>query len=210
MNIELKTFVRDALLKEIPRKQIQSQLTKAGWPKDEIKSAMDAYADVEFAVPVPLRKPYLSAREAFLHLVMFMALYISAIGLGTLLFQFINIWLPDPIQQYYMIDGIRQSLRMGTSSLIIAFPIFLWMTMLVRGAMKKDPEKRDSKIRRWLTYITLFVAAGIIIGDLIGLLNSLLGGELTLRFFLKALIVGGISSSIFGYYLTDLRSVEKE
>lgn len=210
MNTDLKTFVHEALSKKTSHKEIRHVLEKAGWPDDEIRAALSAYADMAFAVPVPRRKPYLSAREAFLHLVMFLTLYISAIGFGTLLFQFVNLRFPDPLASYYSYESVRNLLRMGTSSLVIAFPVFLWVTSLVRAAMKKDPEKRDSKIRRWLTYITLFIAAGIIIGDLIGLLNNVLGGELTMRFFLKALTVGGIAGAIFGYYLMDLKKVEKE
>ena len=76
--------------------------------------------------------------------------------------------------------------------------------------MKKDPEKRSSKVRKWLTYITLFIAAGIIIGDLITVVTGLLAGELTMRFILKALIVLVIAATIFGYYLWSLRQEEKE
>jgi uncharacterized membrane protein len=75
--------------------------------------------------------------------------------------------------------------------------------------MKKDADKRASKIRKWLTYLTLFIAAGIIIGDLIALVFNLLAGDLTLRFLLKVLVVGGISGTIFGYYLSELRKDEK-
>ena len=210
MNTELQLFVREALVQKKSRKDIREELKKAGWPKDEVDSTLGMFAESSFSVPVPKRKPYLSAREAFLHLVMFLTLYVSAIALGTILFQFINIWIPDPLRSYYGFESIRGALRMGTSSLVIAFPVFLWMSFLVKRAMKKDPEKRESKIRKWLTYATLFVAAGIIIGDLIGILNSLLGGEITARFFLKALVVGAISAAIFSYYLVDLRSVEKE
>jgi hypothetical protein len=99
---------------------------------------------------------------------------------------------------------------MDTASLIIAFPVFLYVSWLLNKAIVKDPEKRSSKIRKWLTYITLFVAAGVIIGDLIALVFNMLGGELTLRFILKVLTVGSIAGSIFGYYLIELRKEEKD
>ena len=207
---ELQSFVREALLKGATRVQIRETLGKAGWSADEIRNAVEAYADVAFAVPVPRRKPYLSAREAFLYLVLFLTLYISSFSFGTNLFQFINRWLPDPLVGDYVYESSLHAIRMATASVIIAFPVFLWLSAFLNKAIVKDPEKRGSKVRKWLTYLTLFVAAGIIIGDLITLVFNMLGGELTLRFVLKIVVVGVIAGTIFGYYLWDLRKDEKE
>jgi membrane protein YqaA with SNARE-associated domain len=80
----------------------------------------------------------------------------------------------------------------------------------LKRAEQRDPEQRQSKIRKWLAYLTLIVAAAIIIGDLIAVIAGLLGGELAIRFSLKALTVLVITGSIFGYYLQDLRREEKE
>ncbi len=200
-------FVKAALQKEVPRADIADALTRAGWRRDEIENALDAYADVPFPVPVPKRKPYVSAQEAFLYLVLFVTLYISAGGIGTLLFQFINQALPSPLeatQVFRTLDPIRQA----AASLLIAYPVFLFVTVRLRRAILVDPEQRASKVRKWLTYLTLFIAAGIIIGDLITLVFNLLQGELTLRFLLKVLSVGVIAGTIFGYYLWDLRRDE--
>src|SRR5438132_4874360 len=42
---------------------------------------------------------------------------------------------------------------------------------------------------KWLIYLTLFVAALIIIGDLVSLIYNFLGGDVTIKFVLKALSV---------------------
>jgi hypothetical protein len=55
----------------------------------------------------------------------------------------------------------------------------------------------------------LFVAACVLIGDVVGLIYGLLGGELTVRFVLKTLIVGGIAGAVFWYYLSGLRVDEE-
>ena len=84
------------------------------------------------------------------------------------------------------------------SSLIVAFPVFLYMSWLVGREIAADPNKRHSKVRRWLTYITLFVAAGVVIGDVVTLVYNLLGGEITIRFMLKVLVVAFIAGSVSG------------
>ncbi len=212
MNQDLQLFVREALAEGLSRKDIATELQKAGWQADEITGALGGFADSSFAIPVPRRRPYTSAREAFMYLLMFLTLYISAYSFGTILFQFINRWLPDAAQigYGYAYDATAGALRMGTASLVVAFPVFMLMSYLITKAIRRDPEKGSSKVRKWLTYLTLFVAAGVIIGDLISLIYSLLQGELTLRFILKVLTIGSIAGSIFGWYLWDLRGTEEE
>ncbi|HVM90891.1 MAG TPA: DUF5671 domain-containing protein [Verrucomicrobiae bacterium] len=211
MNNELQGFVKEGLTKGLKREDLKKALTKAGWPADEVKNAIDAYADVDFPIAVPKRRPYLSAREAFQYLVMFLTLYISAFSVGTLLFEFINRWLPDAATAYdYGLVASTATIRAASAALIITFPVFLFVAWLLQKAITRDPTKRSSLVRKWLTYVTLYVATGIIIGDLITLVTYLLGGELTLRFVLKVVVVLAITGSIFGYYLWDLRSEEKE
>jgi len=203
---DLRDFVRESLAKREPRKRINDALLKAGWQKDEVEKALDSFADVEFSIPVPRRKPYLSAREAFMYLVMFFTLYVSAFAFGTLLFQFINYYLPDVAMYYFDPLGI---IRQASASLVVSYPVFLFVAWRLQKAIGRDPEKRSSLVRKWLTYFTLFIAAGIIIGDLITLVSSFLQGEITLRFILKVSVVGGIAGAIFGYYFWDLRGEEK-
>lgn len=207
---ELLSFVRDALTRGLPRERIAQALAQAGWEADEIARALAAFADVEFPIPVPRPQPYLSAREAFLYLVLFSTLYLSAFHLGSLVFQLVDHALPDPADLPEAAEGIRQAIRWAVSSLAIAFPIFLFVSRMLGRAIAADPTKRASRVRKWLTYLTLFVAASVIIGDLTTLLYSFLGGELTLRFALKAATVGAIAGAVFGYYLRDLRREELE
>ena len=88
--------------------------------------------------------------------------------------------------------------------------MFLYVASLTNRALLVDPGKRSSPVRRWLTYLTLFSAACVLIGDVMSLVYSALGGELTARFVLKVLIVGAIAGTVFWYYLLDLRAEEKE
>ena len=63
---------------------------------------------------------------------------------------------------------------------------------------------------RWLTYLTLFVAALALIGTLVVVVSGLLGGELTARFLLKALVVFSIAGVVFGHHLGRMRQQETE
>ena len=207
---DLDVFVRDALAKGASKASIEAALTAAGWPPEQSRSALNAYADVDFAVPVPKPRPYLSAREAFLYLVLFATLYVAAWNVGSLLFDLINRAWPDPADAPYMVGRLDHSIRWATASVIIAFPVFVFVARYLGRELARQPVKRLSAVRRWLTYLTLFVAASVLIGDMITLVYNMLGGELTVRFVLKVLVAAVIAGTIFGYYLLDLRREEKE
>lgn len=206
---DLQQFVRDALSKGVPRTDIESALLGAGWTAEQSRDALGAYADVDFAVPVPRPRPYLSAREAFLYLLLFTTLYISAWNLGSLLFDLINRAFPDPADPTY-VGRLGDSIRWSTASIIIAFPAFLYVARFLGRDLARSPMKRLSAVRRWLTYLTLFLAAGVLIGDMITLVYNALGGELTTRFLLKVFVAALIGGTIFGYYLHDLRREEHQ
>ena len=205
---ELTSFVRAALAKGLPREKIEAALRQAGWTIDQTRSALAGFADSDFPIPVPRPRPYLDARDAFVYLVLFSMLYVSAYHLCALLFDIINATLPDSAERSELMRYRRNSMRWSIASLVVGFPVFAYMSWLVGRDIAADPNKRHSKVRRWLTYITLFVAAGVIVGDGVTLVYNLLGGEMTARFLLKVLVVAFIAGSVFWYYLTDIRREE--
>lgn len=206
---ELELFVRDALLRGQSKDAIAQALAAAGWSAEQTRGVLDAYADVAFVVPVPKPHASLSAREAFLYLVLFATLYFAAWNLGSLLFDLINRAWPDPAMQRGY-DYIGRSMRWSTAAVIIAFPVFAFVSRHVAREIARHPIKRLSPVRRWLTYLTLFAAAVVLIGDMTTLVYNLLGGELSVRFLLKVLVAALIAGSVFGYYLWDLRREETE
>jgi hypothetical protein len=207
---ELLSFVKDALAQGRSRQQVEEVLLQAGWSAEQVRGALAGFAEVEFPIPVPRPKQYVSAREAFMYLVLFGTLYLSACHLGNLLVLFINQAFPDPAASAEAVQYAREAMRWSVSYLIIAFPVFLYVSRLVGRAIRLAPTKRASKVRRWLTYLTLFIAAAVLTGDGVTMIYNVLSGELSVRFVLKVLSVGMIAGSIFGYYLSDLRQEEKE
>lgn len=199
---DLSEFVRDALMRGASRGDIRSALTSAGWPAAKIDDALANFADQEFPVPVPRPRAYLSAREAFYYLVLFLLLGVNAINLGALWFALIEASLPDPTRLRSLASA-ASGLRWSFSALLVAFPLFLYLTWRVGQARASNPAMQDSRLRKWLTYLALVVAASVIVGDLIALIFQFMSGELSWRFLLKALAVGAIAGAIFAYYGQD-------
>jgi hypothetical protein len=81
---------------------------------------------------------------------------------------------------------------------------------LYRVRSRGHPEKSELSIRRWLLYLTLFLAALLIIGDLIAMVYNFMGGDLTARFVLKVSAILVVAGAIFGYYRYELRRAPTE
>jgi hypothetical protein len=200
----LNDFIDAALRAGKSRDDISQALAAAGWSQEQISDGLRFFADVPFPVPVPRPRAQLSARDAFLYLLMFGALYVSAYQLGSLLFAFINQAFPDPLVRFQT-QSIGRAIRWATASLIIAFPLFVWISIKLGREVSADPTRRQSAVRRWLTYLTLLIAGGVIVGDSITLVYNLLSGDLTVRFILKVLVVAAITGATFGYFTQSIR-----
>jgi len=204
---QILRFVEASLIQGLSKKKIGQALKSGGWSDQEIQSALQSFSDTEFPVPVPQKKASSSPREAFFHLILFTSLYIWAYCFGALLFQFINTAFPLPSESPNDFFGI---IRWSTASILAAFPVFLLVQQIIRKDLDKDPGLGISPVRRWLTYLTLFVAVVFLMTDLIALVLKLLEGDLTSRFILKVVIAGTIAGGIVFHYLRELRSGESE
>ena len=203
---DLHEFVKDALGRGNSRTGVEDVLVRSGWGRRQVQAALAGFAEVEFPIPVPRPRPSLDARDAFPYLVVFSTLYISAVHLGSVAFELINRAFPDPLfanETYARYSA--EAFRWSIASLIVAPPVFLFTTWRTRRAIEADPAKRGSPVRRWLTYLTLAIASGVLLGDVITLAYYALSGELTIRVVLKVLTVAAIGGGVFAYYLRDVR-----
>jgi len=148
-----------------------------------------------------------SPKHVFLHLFSISMLYLATINVLTLIFQFINQTIKDKLiaGNEFAVYNSHNLVRFALASIIIVFPLFIWGSWYLNRLYLKIPQVRQMKIRKWLIYLTLFIVALVIVGDFIRIVWGFLGGEITLRFILKALAVLIFSGSIFGYYLWDVR-----
>ena len=149
----------------------------------------------------PLRT---SPKDVFLHLLMMAMLYIVVISLITLSFSYINFSFPDLLDYYR--SGVLDAIRIQSSMLVVAFPLLLVLASLIQKGFRKMPTKHDLTFRKWLIYLTLFIAAITIVIDLIQLVNRFYGGELTTPFLLKVFSVLVVAGGVFGYYLWDVQN----
>lgn len=201
MNAPLMEFVHTALGRGIARADFVRALEQGGWSAKEIESALDGFVESDLPLPVPRKRVSGSAREAFLFLMLFASLYTAAFALASVLFDLIHLALPQPGD---LTHGTIVSLRYGIASTLVSFPLFLFMSRVVAREGVRNPGQRISPVRRWLTYLTLFVASVAVIADLITLVVRLLEGEITPRFGLKVLVVGVMAGAAFVYFIRNL------
>lgn len=152
------------------------------------------------------QKPKTAPRDVFLHLLFIAALYASTVSFITLLWQYVNRFLPDPLAY----GSIHNIIRTALSVLVIVFPVFLWLGRHLEKDMAATPEKRTMGIRKWLLHLTLFVAAITIIVDLVVLVYNYLGGELSPRFFLKIASILAVAAAVFTYFIWEIRRASSD
>ncbi|OHA14570.1 MAG: hypothetical protein A2909_02965 [Candidatus Tagabacteria bacterium RIFCSPLOWO2_01_FULL_39_11] len=148
-----------------------------------------------------------NAKFAFFYLLSLVALVFTALATGLVIFQIINKKVVDLIT---LAPGgfSQESLKFAISAIIIAAPIYFVMMWLINKNILTGKLDKESGIRKWLTYFILLVSAVVMIGWLIGTINSFLNGELTIKFILKALTAIIISALIFSFYLYDIKRAD--
>lgn len=151
-------------------------------------------------------KPRTTPKDFFLHLGVIITLYATVAALLRLVFSVLNYAMPEQLESsYYMYDPYSAAVSISIAVLIIIFPLYILFSWLLNRDYAAYPEKRALGVRRWLTYITLFLAGIVIVVDLVTLLYSFLQGEeITGRFILKVLAVLLVAGAVFWYYIIEV------
>lgn len=149
------------------------------------------------------------AKDFFLHLGLIVSLYTSVIALVNLLFRIINIKFPQVDYSYYY--NVGSPVSMPVATLIVFFPLFLYFSHLVYKSYEQNSEKKELRVRKWLLYVTLFIAGVVFAGDLVTVIYYFLDGrELTAGFLLKAITIFLVAGLVFIYYLKDIKEGVKK
>ncbi len=150
-------------------------------------------------------KPKTTPKDFFLWAGAMVTLYGSIIAFINLLFSYINYTFPDVLNSYYS-NPYDTGMSYWMATFIILSIAAIILLRVIHKTIARDPTRADIWIRRWALYLTLFIAGMTILGDLITLLNTFLGGEdLTTRFLLKVAVVLLVASGTFMHFLADLR-----
>lgn len=196
----LAEFVHRALMAGKAHKEVRDALLQAGWPEREVKQAMGAWAEGDFALPVPRPRVNSSAKDVFIHIVLFLALCYSVYSTIDLGMSLVDIWIRVPGQELYVSES---RMRWSIATLIVVLPVFLWLNHRRVQGLQAEPAKRGAALRRWFSYITLFLAFLILAGDLAYTIFTLLDGDLTFKFMLKSLLVLVTVGAVFLYYRAE-------
>lgn len=149
-----------------------------------------------------------SPKDFFLYLGAIVSLYVSVGSVLALLFEIIDQLYPKPFEY---VDPYAGGVSIAIAMLIVAFPLYLFFTRITSREEAAFPEKRDLSVRKWLVYLTLFLAGLVIAIDLIVLLQKFFAGEeITLGFSFKVVSIILVLAAVFGYYLHDMRHAPSE
>ncbi len=209
--------------------EICAELMAVGWSKD---AADAAYRDGLIAIGIPLPDaahahavasgapaapsvtPLQKAATMDIAVSVF-SFILLAIVVGafiTLSFTLINRALPElqELQNNALPMATASAMHRSIASMAIAMPLYLFALSWWLKRFSGGHGRSESPLTKRLTYLVLLVAAVVIVCDLIALVYSLLQGEMTLRFLLKAIVVLGTAAMTFGFYLYERRAVQFE
>jgi hypothetical protein len=203
----LNVFVRDGLTAGHTRADLQDALDQARWTKGDVAKALAKYAETPFSPPAPRPTHALTARHSFFYAALFTALAFTAANLVHLLYALIDLQVSDALQRSSAANTATRSIRWAVAMLLVAGPIFV---LLTRAVSRGDAGMRTSALRKWATYLALFVSGLFFTGDGVVTIYTLLDGGMTLKFALKAAVLAAVSGAVFGWHLFDAGAASDE
>jgi len=205
----LSEFIGIAKSKGMDDASLAALLRQQGWQEQRIYRALAAYYRDAFGIDVPSRGSRAEdARDAFYHLLAFATLGAWMVALIDLVNALVDRALPSPNIPYYYASNSVHELSWYIATIIIAFPIYIWVNALIGREAVARPESLQSGVRKWLTYVALVIAASVLIGDGIWLLGAFLSGSVTTAFVLKSICIIAATGGTFAYYLGGVRATE--
>lgn len=207
---KLRKYIEIVREKGVSDDQIRGALIKSGWQESTINSALNEKSIDTISIPPP-PAPHFGMWVGFLYVMLFIALYVWATALGGV-FQFaVDEFLPDKL------DNLKPAYSTGQyfmqfyiASLMVAYPIFAVLFLILKRQAIKNPAVRGIKIRKFLIYLTLIGTFIIMMGHLIGAVYQLLGGSVTERSIAHLFVTLLVAGSVFAYFFLDVWGDRKQ
>jgi len=156
-------------------------------------------------------KQKLNVGYAFLSLGVLVSLIVSVTSFFNLAFEILNKKFPDVLNatyQYGYSTSQFESARTFLAMLIIMFPAFLVLAYFWKKKEKKGLGHHDEVLRKWLSYIIIFLSILIVVIDLIVLVKYFVSGEVTIRFLLKVAIAISGAKMVLNYFLPEVWDIK--
>ncbi len=209
--------------------QIKNNLIAVGWSNEQIMEAYEQ-ALINSGVPSPnptrirmaspvsnsttvgstAKDKKSSAGETAINLLSFILLAIVAVATGAIFYQVINKFFPDAlaVSSSYANHFSTSAIHYATAVLVVAFPVYYVVMYYWFKGFRNNLDKTETGLSKFLTYLVLLITAVAILGDLIAAVYTFLQGELSVRFFLKTLVIIIIAGLIFGFYYLERKKVQ--
>lgn len=201
---QLAAFVHEGLKSGHDPHAIGTALRAGGWSEREVSEALSGWLPAQPGLdrlPVPRPRPYVSARDAVLYGLLFIALGNVAWGIGSLGLQVIDGLIADPADFY---RGRSYSSQWSIASLIVFTPVFLVLNHRVMRRTVADGGRSRSLVRKWFASITVIIATLTLLGDAVTVIYAFLSGDLTLRFLAKAVWVAILAAVVLTYLRDEI------
>lgn len=203
MNDSLQNFITHARGKGLDHTTIRLLLQATGWKDKDIARGIAAEG-LDLSVPEPTGSG--NARDSFIYLMSFFTLYVVVTAIIVLYYMFLDFLFPDPGWSVIDFDAELNVVRYAIAAIMVAFPLFLILSQILERLTRRTPDSHKQPVARWLTYLTMFLAAAVMMGDLITLLFYFLDGSVTTRFVLKVVVLFVIAEVILSYYYLTPRT----
>lgn len=215
-NQGLVRYIEQTRSQNVPDDVIKAHLISAGWSENDILLALTPNPPpsqdkvLPPAPPPPIQpEPHFGMWVGFLYILFFISLYVVATAMGGLFNQWIDKLIPNPTNQlsYGSLDSLNETMvRVYVSSLIVGYPIFAFLAVILHKQTQKQPQIKNLRSRKLLIYTTLVGTFIIMIGNIISTIFNFLGGSVTLNTLGHLGVTFLISGSIFFYFLHEVKT----
>lgn len=209
----LHDFIKDACRNGKTHAEIRAVLAEAGWAEEQVNEGLKAYFDKPFPAAIPMPQPYVSPRFFVLNLFFFVVLYFTIYAGVSIAFTMLDYHLPDGTGimrgRYYSNAPLADSLRSYIAIALVCAPLAYIGNRLIQRITRQG-RRAIPTIRVRLIYMTLFIAALIMLGNFIFTVYYFLSGELGMRFLIKVALLAAVSYGIYGFYAPEIRRNEEK